>query len=60
MDPWTVVGVFILVGIVLWLNNVDVPRGTRVKMAINIFVVLIFVLWLLFRVFGLALPVTAA
>lgn len=50
----------IVVGILIWLVNAYVPMEARVNQILNGFVVILLVLWLIFRValplLGVALP----
>ena len=56
MDLLTVILVFVVVGVLLYLTNQFVPMDARVKNALSIIVVLLLVLWVLFGVFGNSLP----
>lgn len=56
MDLVTLIVTLVVVGIVLWLINTYVPMEPRVKNILNIAVIIFVVLWLLFRVFGFAIP----
>jgi hypothetical protein len=53
MDIVTLIIVFVVVGVVLWLINTYVPMEPSVKKLMNIAVVVLLVLWLLFSVLGL-------
>jgi hypothetical protein len=53
MDIVSLIIVFVVVGVVLWLINTYVPMEARVKKLMNIAVIVLLVLWLLFSVLGL-------
>lgn len=53
MDIVSLIIVFVVVGVVLWLINTYVPMQASVKRLLNIAVVVLLVLWLLFSVLGL-------
>jgi hypothetical protein len=53
MDIVSLIIVFVVVGVVLWLINTYVPMEARIKKLMNIAVVVLLVLWLLFSVLGL-------
>jgi hypothetical protein len=48
----TIVIVLIIVGVLLWLANTYIPMDSKIKMILNIVVVIAVVLWLL-QAFGL-------
>ena len=52
MPLLTVLLVIIVAGVVLWLVNTYIPMDGKLKKILNIFVVIIVIIWLL-RIFGL-------
>ena len=51
MPVITLLITLIVVGVLLWLVNTYIPMDAKIKMIINIVVVILVVIWLL-RVFG--------
>lgn len=52
MSLLTVILVLLVVGVALWLINSYVPMDGKIKMILNVVVVIILVIWLL-KAFGL-------
>jgi hypothetical protein len=48
----TIIVVFVVVGVLLWLINQFVPMDPRLKNALSIIVVVLLVLWVLMGVLG--------
>lgn len=48
----TVILVLVIVGVLMWLINTYIPMASAIKTLLNIFVLIVLVLWLL-SVFGL-------
>lgn len=51
MEIITLLITLIVVGVLLWLVNKFIPMDAKIKMIINIVVVILVIIWLL-RVFG--------
>ena len=47
MPILTIVVVLLVVGLVLWLINTYVPMDVKIKKILNIFVVIVVIIWLL-------------
>jgi hypothetical protein len=56
MDLVTLILVLVVIGVIMWLINAKVPMDPTIKQILNIAVIIFVVLWLLFNVFGLAIP----
>jgi hypothetical protein len=56
MDLITLILVLVVIGVIMWLINAKVPMDPTIKQILNIAVIIFVVLWLLFNVFGLAIP----
>lgn len=56
MSLLTIIVVFVVVGVVLWLINQFVPMDARIKQALSIIVVVLLVVWVLLGVFGGSFP----
>ena len=52
MSLLTIIVVFVVVGVLLWLINAYVPMDARIKQALSIIVVVLLVLWVLMGVLG--------
>jgi hypothetical protein len=56
MDLITLIVVLVVIGLLMWLINAKVPMEPTIKQILNIAVIIFVVLWLLFNVFGFAIP----
>lgn len=52
MSIITVILILVIVGVLMWLINTYIPMAGAIKTLLNIFVLLVLILWLL-SVFGL-------
>lgn len=57
MSILTIILVLVVAGVALWLINNYVPLDSKIKMILNVVVVIILIVWLL-KVFGLFGPLT--
>lgn len=53
MDLFSIIAVFVIVGILLYLINVYVPMEPRIKTALNVVVVVFLILWVLLGIVDL-------
>lgn len=52
MSLLTIIVVFVVVGVLLWLINQYVPMDARIKTALSVIVVVLLVVWVLMGVLG--------
>jgi hypothetical protein len=49
---FAIVLILIIVGVVLWLVNTYVPMDVKIKTILNVFVVIVVIVWLLYLISG--------
>lgn len=47
MSLWTIIVVFVVVGVALWLINQFIPMDPRIKTALSVVVVVVLLVWVL-------------
>lgn len=56
MSLLTIIVVFVVVGVILWLINQFIPMDARIKTALSVIVVVLLIVWVLTGVFGNSFP----